>query len=498
MLFNSYKFLVFFPIVVALYFAVPKKAKSPWLLLSSYYFYMSWNARYGLLLLSCTLFSFAGAIFIEKFNSAALLRRRRAVFVASLLLLFSVLFIYKYLNFSVSLLAKFFSLLNFSLPHKRFDITLPVGISFFTFQAAGYVVDVWRGTVKAERNFIKYALFVSFFPQLVAGPIERSRSLLSQLDEPKAFDFELAKDGVFQMLWGFFLKMVIADRAAVFVDAMYNSESLETLNGMILVIATVFFAFQIYCDFCGYSVIARGASQILGIRLAENFRAPYCALSVKDFWRRWHISLSSWFKDYVYIPLGGNRCSKLRGYANLVITMALSGLWHGAGFHFLAWGCLHGFLQVLERMTEKIRSHIPKAIQWLMTFICVNIGWVFFRAPSLRKGVYILQKMFGSVMKGQFFTSEELFQFTSVTEYARRFRLAFAFTAADMHLLLFCIGILLLADFVSYKGFSVRALLQRQNPAIQVLAVAVSITLIAIYGVWGSAFSKANFIYFQF
>ncbi len=476
--------MLFFPIILALYFALPARGKKLWLLISSYFFYMSWNARYGLLLLGCTLVSYGGAIALEKLQGRGTnSRKRKETFIASIVLLFSVLFVYKYLNFSLQTISKAMKLMRLPFPERKFDIVLPVGISFFTFQAAGYLIDVWRGTIKAERNFITYALFVSFFPQLVAGPIERSKDLLSQLDAPKAFDFDLAKDGVFQMIWGYFLKMVIADRAAIFVDAVYSD--IHATEGSILIVATVLFAFQIYCDFAGYSTIARGAAQLLGIRLTNNFNSPYCALSIRDFWRRWHITLSTWFRDYVYIPLGGSRCSKFRSYLNIMIAMAVSGLWHGAGFHFIAWGCLHGALQVFERMTDRIRVYIPKAVQWLVTFFWVCIGWCLFRAPSLRSSLYAIKKMGGAVLKGRIFKSWELYQYLQ-------------FDKHDMHLLALCIGILLIVDFINYKGVPVRQGLERQNPFLQMLVVPLSVTFISIFGIWGSAFNEASFIYFQF
>lgn len=496
MLFNSYRFMLFFPIVLLFYYVLPGRTKKVWLLAASYFFYMSWNARYGFLLLGATVVSYLGAIGIEKFRSAPEYRKRAAVFAFSLILLFSALFIYKYLNFSLAVIRRALSLVRIDFPAVKFDLVLPVGISFFTFQAAGYEIDVWRGNIRAERNFIQYALFVSFFPQLVAGPIERSKDLLSQLEEPEPFDFNLAKDGVFQMLWGYFLKMVIADRAAIFVDAVY--EDIYDVNGMVLIVATILFAFQIYCDFAGYSTIARGAAQILGIRLTRNFDSPYCALSVRDFWRRWHISLSTWFRDYVYIPLGGSRCGKLRNCLNVMIAMTVSGIWHGAGFHFIAWGLLHGVLQVAERMCGKIRERLPKAVQWLLTFFWGCIGWCLFRAPSLHTGLHAVKKMGRAVVKGRFFTSLELYKYFSASGDERRFRLAFTFDEHDMHLLMTCIAFLLLVDYINYKGISPRSILAKQNPAIQVLSVALAVTFISVFGIWGSAFSAASFIYFQF
>ncbi len=483
MLFNSYHFLLFFPVVVSLYFTVPHRVKNVWLLVASYFFYMCWNAKYGLILFGCTAVSYCGAIAVERLaNAGKSARVRILVFSITLFVLFATVFFYKYLNFTLLMLRRACALVHVSLPKKRFDIVLPVGISFFTFQAAGYIVDVWRGEAKAERNFVQYALFVSFFPQLVAGPIERTRNLMSQLDEVHRFDFERAKDGIFQMIWGFFLKLVIADRAAIFVDAVYAGW--EHVNGMILMLATILFAFQIYCDFCGYSTIARGTAQVLGIRLTENFDAPYCAVSVRDFWRRWHISLSTWFRDYVYIPLGGSRCSKWKSYFNVVAVMAVSGLWHGAGFHFIAWGALHGILQVVERLSGAVREKLPKGICWFMTFFWVCVGWCLFRAPSFRTALSMLKRMAKAVFAGDFFRGEHLY--------------AYGLDVHEWHVLVIALAVLVLADYARYKGVVLRERICRTDAFSQIMAVVVSVVFVIAVGVWGGSYNASNFIYFQF
>ena len=362
------------------------------------------------------------------------------------------------------------------------NIALPIGISFFTFQSAGYVIDVWRRDIPAERNFVRYALFVSFFPQLVAGPIERSRNLLRQLDEPRPFDFDRAKLGVFLILWGLFLKMVLADRAAIFVDAAYANW--KATNGMILMLATLLFAVQIYCDFYAYSIIAKGTAKILGIELMDNFCAPYFADSVQDFWRRWHISLSTWFRDYLYIPLGGSRCGTPRALFNIITVMLVSGIWHGAGLHFVAWGLFHGVLQAAEKIAKPVLSFVPKSLRWLGTTFWVCAAWVFFRASSVKMACKMLKKMAGAVAKGRFFCGEELY--------------AYGLDAADLHLLCTAILLLFAADFCKYKGVDLPALAARRNPALQAVAIALAVTLISIYGIWGSAYNAAGFIYFQF
>ena len=395
MLFNSFKYIVFLPVLLLFYFVLPSKIKNWWLLVCSYYFYMSWNAVYGILLFACTAVSYAGAVFIQKTDGNN--KIRKTLLFVTLALLFSSLAFYKYSNFVLQNAFRALRLAGIKLevvknaPHL--DIVLPVGISFFTFQAAGYVIDVYRKDIEAEHNFFRYALFVSFFPQLVAGPIERSKNLLKQFESAKSFDFNRAKDGVFIMLWGYFLKMVLSDRAAIFVDNAYRNPY-ET-NGMVLIFATIFFAFQIYGDFCGYSLIAKGSAKILGFDLMDNFDSPYCALNVQDFWRRWHISLSSWFKEYLYIPLGGNRRGNV--YVNLFIVFLTTGIWHGAAWGYLIWGIWHGIFTLLERFLKNKFPNVkvPKIIGWAYTMLVIFIGFVVFKLEEIEPALEYLSVMFG-------------------------------------------------------------------------------------------------------
>lgn len=341
MLFNSLEFLVFFPIVVVLYFVIPDKIKNIWLLIASYFFYMCWNARYALLIFFSTIVTFLSGIMLEKvksgsFNNKKKTNIKKTIVAISITINLVILFYFKYTYFAIEGISNLLKLINIELNIPLFDIVLPVGISFYTFQALGYMIDVYRNEIYAEKNFVNYALFVSFFPQLVAGPIERSKNLLKQLAVPQKFSTDNFKDGLMLMIWGFFLKIVLADRIAIFVDTVY--EDYVTFPGWYLVIATMLFAIQIYCDFYGYSVIAMGSAKILGIQLMENFDSPYLSTSVEEFWRRWHISLTSWFKDYVYIPLGGNRKGKIRKLINKMIVFVISGLWHGAQFTYVIWG----------------------------------------------------------------------------------------------------------------------------------------------------------------
>lgn len=342
MLFNSLNFLVFFPVVVLIYFVIPSKIKYVWLLLASYYFYMSWNPKYALLILTSTLLTWITGLGVARFRKSSIKRSlfwQKVCIAGCFAVNLGILIFFKYFDFLLENINALIGRAGLEMVRKPFDVILPVGISFYTFQALSYIVDVYRGEVEAEKNVAKYALFVSFFPQLVAGPIERTGNLLKQINHignKKILDYNRITNGLVYMLYGYFIKLVIADRIATMVDTVFDS---WYLYGTVeLVAGAIGFAIQIYCDFSSYSIIAIGAAEVLGFELMENFNAPYYAGSIKEFWRRWHISLSTWFRDYLYIPLGGNRCSKMRKYFNLMITFFASGLWHGANWTFFAWG----------------------------------------------------------------------------------------------------------------------------------------------------------------
>ena len=401
------EFLLFFPVVVLIYFIIPHKVRWVWLLLASYYFYMSWNPKYALLMGTSTVITYLCGILIgrtQQKKSKNQIFMKKLWVVLSLVLNLAILFFFKYFDFAVSSINSIFSYLNLAPVQVSFDVILPVGISFYTFQALGYTLDVYRGEIKPEKNLGRYALFVSFFPQLVAGPIERSKNLLHQLREKHTFDLDRVKDGLLLMLWGFFLKIVIADRAAILVDQVYNHY--EEYGAVALILATVLFAVQIYCDFSSYSNIAIGAARVMGFHLMTNFEEPYLASSVAGFWRRWHISLSTWFRDYVYIPLGGNRVKKGRWAFNVMVVFLLSGLWHGAGWTFVIWGGLHGAYQIIGGYLRPWKQKIWKAMhvnadaasfrigQILVTFLLVDFGWIFFRSNSLDQAKTIIRKMF--------------------------------------------------------------------------------------------------------
>jgi alginate O-acetyltransferase complex protein AlgI len=401
MLFNSLHFLFFFPIVVAIYFSINHKYRWILLLFSSYYFYMSWKAEYIVLIIFSTLVDYIVGIQIYKSKN----KTRKKIFLAlSLIVNLGLLFTFKYFNFFSDSFRIILQQFTITLNPSTIKLLLPVGISFYTFQTLSYTIDIYRGKIKPQKHLGIFAVYVSFFPQLVAGPIERAKNLLPQFFKKQYFEYERVVDGLKLMLWGFFKKIVIADRLSIIVDTIYNDPTEYT--GLSLILATLFFAFQIYCDFSGYSDIAIGSSQVMGFRLMDNFKRPYFSRSISEFWKRWHISLSTWFKDYLYIPLGGNKTSIPRWYVNILIVFMVSGLWHGANWTFIAWGALHGFYLIVETTTNPLKKKIisflglqkfPNLIlttEICSTFILVNIGWIFFRANSIEDGFYVIGHLF--------------------------------------------------------------------------------------------------------
>lgn len=473
MFFNSLSFLVFFPLVVFAAFAVPRRMQHVVLLAASYYFYMCWNASYLLLIVISTLVTYACALAVERFEKR---KARRAVMLAGLLVNLGILGFFKYWGFFSETASRLLGAAGLSVRVSRFDVLLPVGISFYTFQALGYMLDVYRGEIAAERNLVRYALFVSFFPQLVAGPIERSRNLLRQVNEPHAFDFDRAREGLLVMLLGFFEKLIVADRASLYVDAVYGQW--HSAAGWQIALATVAFAFQIYGDFGGYSHIAIGAAKVLGYDLMDNFRQPYFATSIRDFWRRWHISLSTWFRDYVYIPLGGSRMGRLRGALNTMITFAVSGLWHGAAMTYVVWGAMNGALQVLEGALRgrdpAARAKGSRLLRMLATFAVIDFTWLFFRASSLSTALRMLGRIAFSFGAGAATTGFSAFQ------------------AGALGL---GVAIMLAIDALHESGRTLSASLPPR--ATNVLSLA-AVLAIVVFGVWGGNYSAQAFIYFQF
>lgn len=418
---------------------------------------------------------------------------KRAVVALSFFLNLTILIYFKYINFALYVINKIFHVFHVGLTVPDFDILLPVGISFYTFQALSYTMDVYREEIYAEKNFFRYALFVSFFPQLVAGPIERSKNLLKQLVKPKRFDFEAAVDGFILMLWGFFLKLVLADRIAIFVDTVYADYQIYT--GWYLIIATLLFAMQIYCDFYGYSVIAMGAAEILGIHLMENFSSPYLSYSCAEFWRKWHISLTSWFKDYLYIPLGGSRKGKMRKYCNRLIVFLVSGLWHGAHFTFVIWGGINGLYQIIGEVLQPVRNKLVsvlnlnrdslghKLIHIAGTFFLIDFSWVFFRAEGLTDALGILKSML-TARNPWILLDGSLYQC--------------GLDSKNFGLMLICLCILFFADYCKRLGIYIRHVIQKQDYWFRWFFISFAIWGILTFGIWGTQYNETNFIYFQF
>lgn len=497
MLFNSLEFLLFFPAVCLCYYVIPHKVRYLFLLACSYFFYMCWNPEYALLMLTSTAITYASGLLIDSAEKIAdekkRVKRKKWYVALSFISNLSILFFFKYYNFTADTAAKLLAFLGVEAHIPVLDVILPVGISFYTFQALSYTVDVYRKDIYAERNFFKYALFVSFFPQLVAGPIERSRNLLIQINEKHKWEFERVRSGLLLMLYGFFQKVVLSEYLAIAVDNVYDTYMERT--GFQLLTATVLFAFQIYCDFGSYSNIAIGAAKVMGFQLMENFDTPYFSESVAEFWRRWHISLSSWFKDYLYIPLGGSRKGRLRKQFNLMVVFLVSGLWHGASWHFVVWGFLNGAYQVAGEWLKPIKNRIWKAfhvntkafshrlLRMLTTFVLIDVSWVFFRA-SFRQGVEILKRIFGFAGEKWLTWGDNL--------------AAMGLTQQTRNLLIVSLGILLAADICKYRGIKVTDWLCRQGIWFRWLVCYAAIFGILIFGVYGPGFDATQFIYFQF
>lgn len=407
MLFNSMQFAVFFPIAVLLYFIIPHKARTVYLLVLSYIYYMCWRAEYALLMFLSTFITFLSGMVIDKYRDCTDMkgeRIRKGAVAVSFILNLLILGFFKYYGFMSEAVNSVLDSIGIKYTLPAFDVLLPVGISFYIFQALSYTVDVYRKEIPAEKNLLKYALFVSFFPQLVAGPIERSKNLLKQFDEVHHFDYERVRLGLFRMLWGFFMKLVIAQRLSIVADLIY--ENSDTSTGYQLLLGTIVFAFQIYCDFASYSEIAIGAAKVLGFELMENFRQPFFSKSCKELWNRWHISLNTWFRDYLYFPLGGSRKGAVRKHVNLMIVFLLSGLWHGAAWTYVIWGGLSGLFQVFGELLKPVREklgaivHLKKGTA-VHSFICIITTFmffctslVFFRSESLSQAVGIMGKIF--------------------------------------------------------------------------------------------------------
>ncbi len=479
MLFNSLTFILFFILVVFLHYTLPHKFRWIMLLIASCIFYMCWRAELIVLILFTSFVNYITGILIDKHRD-----KGKKYLLISLLINFGFLFVFKYLVFISDTFKFVYDYFGWYYPVKEFNIILPMGISFYTFQAASYSIDIYRKEYEPERNYFKFTLFITFFPQLVAGPIERADRLLNQLFTRKYLSVDNISEGTKLMIMGYFKKIVISDRASVLVDTVYNNP--YEYKGLSLIFATIFFAFQIYGDFSGYTDIARGCAKILGIDLIKNFDRPYFAKSIKDFWRRWHISLSTWFRDYVYIPLGGSRCSNLKKYRNLMITFLTSGLWHGANWTFVVWGGLHGLYQVIGDIKNRIlpntdyRIFVPFKV--IITFVLVAFAWIFFRANTIADSFYIVSNL--------------ATDFSKITDIQYIYEVFNNMGLQIFEILLVCgsILILYLTDMISYK-YDIDTLLNKIPFPFRFIYYYIMVIIILGIGVFSGG---GEFIYFQF
>jgi len=472
MLFNSVQFVVFFTAVTLIYFSLNPKFRWILLLIASYYFYMCWKAEYIFLIFGSTIVDFFAAKQIAKSDT---IKRKKFFLYISLIVNFSILFFFKYFNFFNDSIYEVLNSFNIFYNKPSFDVLLPVGISFYTFQTLSYTIDVYRGKTEPEKHFGKFAVFVSFFPQLVAGPIERSNRLIPALQKKVDFSYGNLTEGLKIMLWGYFMKLVVADRLSLYVDAVYNN--LGHHSSWSIIIASTFFLFQIYCDFAGYSYIAIGAAKVLGIDLMENFRRPNFAASFGELWKRWHISLSTWFRDYVYIPLGGNRVSPPRFYLNLFLTFLISGLWHGANWTFVLWGAFHGFFFVSEVFIKKhlklkfLSKYKFTFLGILFVFLIKIISYFFFRANSIEDSLFIFNRVFYDWTPG--------------------------FYTGDLGIFIISIISILILTVIEIKQEFLPGkvlLLHNKNYFVRIASASVFIAIIIYLGV----FDGGQFIYFQF
>lgn len=404
--FNSFNFWLIFPFIFSFYWLIPSRyvsIKKWYLIVVSYLLYMNWKPAFAIALLGVTLITFWGAEVVSKTKDS-----KKGMIWIFALLSFLPLIVFKYYNFINDTCIQCLESigLHFALPGLNWAV--PVGISFFTFQAVGYLFDVYYQRIKPEESITDYILFVSFFPQVTSGPISKASELLPQIKNPQPFKYSQGVDGLKLLLWGMFIKLVVADRLGLYVDVVYSNYI--HYSGYCCLLASIFYTFQIYGDFAGYSLMAMGIAKALGYDIINNFRQPYLSVSVTDFWRRWHISLSRWLKDYIYIPMGGSRCSKLRNYWNILVTFLVSGIWHGANWTFIVWGVIHGVSQIIEKALGwqhyDSKNTLFKALRIFVTFSVVSFAWIFFRMPSLHEAVLFIGRIFTDFNSGMFLTHE--------------------------------------------------------------------------------------------
>lgn len=487
MLFNSLTFLIFLVCILSLYYILPYKYKWYLLLIGSCIFYMAWRIEFIFLILFSSFFNYYIGLLIEKYEN-----KSKTILTTGLIINFLILFIFKYSIFINHSFMSIYNYFNISYPIKDFDIVLPMGISFYTFQATSYTIDIYRKRYKAEKNILKVTLYIMFLPQLVAGPIERADNLLNQLFLNHKFNIYNISMGIKIMLIGYFKKIVIADRIAILVNTVYNSP--YDYNGISFIIATIFFAIQLYCDFSGYSDIAIGCAKLFNINLMENFKSPYFSKSIKEFWTRWHISLSTWFKDYLYIPLGGNRKGIIRTYFNLMITFLVSGIWHGANWTFILWGGLNGFYQIIgdlkNRFLKSINFNIKNKyinsffniFRILITFSLICFSLIFFRANTVKDAFYIINNLFSDI------------QNVNNIQYLYNISTQLGLNIFEILMATTCMIILFIIEIFEYKQ-RIYITLNKLPFIIRFIFYYIITIIILSMGVFSNA---GQFIYFQF
>lgn len=468
--FTSFNFLLLFPAICIVYYFIPYKWRWCYLLLVSYIFYFSWQPVYGLILATVTLVSYVSGLKIGQFGMND--KKAKHWLTGGIVVTLLPLLFFKYYNFINDSIFNLFSIVgwNFRLPEMK--LLLPLGISFFTFMAIGYMVDVYRGITIPQRNIGLYALFVSFFPQVTSGPIGRAEQLIPQLKEPEKLLLDNVVAGLKMMLWGYLMKFCVADRLGIYVDTIWNN--LDNHNGTTYLLSSLFYTIQIYGDFAGYSLVAIGSARVMGIRLMNNFLRPYFSNSLKDFWRRWHISLSSWMRDYIYIPLGGSRVSSSRHLFNIFATMLISGLWHGAAWTFVFWGALHGLAQVVQTLWNKvIKFRMPEVLKIVFCFAFVNFAWIFFRAPDFNSAFQVISGIFTS--PGKPFLDTMVFAY-GLTSFL----------------------IILIKDCIDERRSRKLIASQCGNSVNEQIKDMIQIILLASYTLLFGVFDGGQFIYFQF
>jgi len=489
MFFNSVDFAVFFPIVFTIYWLLPnnKLHRNTLILGASYFFYAYWDWRFLILIAISSIVDFVVGLALDKTEEKF---KRKRLLGLSLFVNLGLLFYFKYTNFFIDSFVESFKFFGTEIEIGTLNIILPVGISFYTFQTLSYTIDIYRNQLKPSRDILSFFAFVAFFPQLVAGPIERASKLLPQFYESKRFNYNYIKSGLFLIAFGLFKKLVIADRAAVLVNQVYNNPSEH--KGVEIILATVLFAFQIYCDFSGYSDIAIGTAKTMGFDLMKNFDSPYFSKSITEFWRRWHISLSTWFRDYVYIPLGGSRKGNYRTYANLFIVFLVSGLWHGAAINFVIWGGVHGLVIVVEKLIcKKKRSIINvrgltksnglyRLVFVIVTFSIVCFAWIFFRASTFANAITLIKNVF--VNNYHTFFNSRIYEL--------------GLEKGNMIILGFAIIGLLTFELV-HKKYHLGRALAKLHILLRWVSYIGIILLIIVLGYYGNE-NRSEFIYFQF